>query len=288
MVSDVTVTYYGACALHISDGITSLLVDGFFSRPSFLEVACGRLAPNQRALNHWLTRSNLRSVDALFVSHSHYDHALDSPWLAQHFDAPLYGSQSTLNLGRGAGLSNTKLQQITAGSLIHVGAFTVRAFHTPHSPGDAFPGTIDRELSFPVRASKLRTGECFSFHLRHPQGSLLVVPSANFTAGTLEGIDAEAVYLGIGKLGRQSDDFRRRYWRETVEMCNARLVIPIHWDNFGRSLQRPLRPIPRPFDDVPRAWRFLAEAARNSSVKLRWQNSFETIRPFAGDRLEGT
>jgi L-ascorbate metabolism protein UlaG (beta-lactamase superfamily) len=40
-----------------------------------------------------------------------------------------------------------------------------------------------------------------------------------------------------------------------VEATRAKLVIPIHWDNFFKPLDEPLEPSPPPFDLVDRAMR---------------------------------
>ena len=280
MVSNVQATYFGTSTVYLHDGATSVLIDGFLSRPSLPRVLFTRIGPDARRIDAGLRRSNVDRVDALFVAHSHYDHALDAPTIAQRFNAPLYGSASTLNLGRGADLPEMQLHLIEQGSIIEVGAFTVRVFETPHSPGDTFPGTIDEPLRLPARASALRTGACFSFHIAHPDGSMVIVPSANFTPGTFEGLSADVAYLGIGALGRQKPEFQRAYWRETVEVTAARLIIPVHWDHFGRDLSRPLRPLPRPFDNVARARRFLDTATAGTPAICRFQDRFETLRPF--------
>ena len=51
--------------------------------------------------------------------------------------------------------------------------------------------------------------------------------------------------LAIGGLGAQSPDFVERYWHETVEATGAKLVIPIHWDDFLRPVDAPQRPLSR-------------------------------------------
>lgn len=70
----------------------------------------------------------------------------------------------------------------------------------------------------------------------------MIHASANMRAGALDGRRADTVYLGIGTLGKQSPSFRDTYWRTYVADTGARRVIPIHWDNFTRGLDRPLTP----------------------------------------------
>lgn len=36
----------------------------------------------------------------------------------------------------------------------------------------------------------------------------------------------------------------RNHYKETVEKTKARLVIPVHWDNFFASLEEPVEDMP--------------------------------------------
>ena len=114
----------------------------------------------------------------------------------------------------------------------------------PHSPKPFYPGTLTQPLQLPAKLSDYKLGSNYSFLLRHPQGNILIVPSANFIRGLFKDERAEVVFLGIGVLGKQSDEFIQTYWNEVVRATGAKLVIPIHWDDFTRSLDEPLRPLP--------------------------------------------
>lgn len=76
----------------ISDGKTSIMVDGFLSRPRLTEVALKKLTPNESQIDNALARGNLSKIDALLVAHSHYDHSLDVATVAKKTDAIVIGS----------------------------------------------------------------------------------------------------------------------------------------------------------------------------------------------------
>jgi hypothetical protein len=62
-----------------------------------------------------------------------------------------------------------------------------------------------------------------------------------------------------------------------VEATGAKLVIPIHWDIFFKSLDEPLEPSPPPFDLVDRAMDAIHELAEPDGVVVRTLAAFEMV-----------
>jgi L-ascorbate metabolism protein UlaG (beta-lactamase superfamily) len=77
------------------------------------------------------------------------------------------------------------------------------------------------------------------------------------------------VLLGIGGLGKQTEAFVETYWHETVRRTGARLVLPIHWDDFGRGLEEPLVPMPYALDDFDSSMIRLQGLATRDGVTVR-------------------
>ncbi|GAA3352082.1 hypothetical protein GCM10020358_85040 [Amorphoplanes nipponensis] len=277
MSGAVRCTFYGTSSVHVSDGTVGIFTDAFLTRPSLLRVGLGRIAPDPGRVRRALAKGGVTSLDAVFVAHAHYDHVMDAPEVIKQVGGTLYGSESALNVGRGAGLPEACLQPIAHGREYTVGDFTVRVFEGRHSPGNRYPGSIREPLATPARASRYRDGGCFSFHLVHPSGSVFIHPSANFVPGAFAGVRAEVLYLGIGALGRQPAAFRDDYWHHVVEAIRPRLIVPVHWDNFGRSLGRRLRPLPAWFDDFAATRAFLERRGREDDWAIRFQAPFEGI-----------
>jgi L-ascorbate metabolism protein UlaG (beta-lactamase superfamily) len=271
-------TWLGVSTVLIDDGETAVLTDGFFSRPGPVRVLLGRLRPDTARITAALDRAGIDRLAAVFVVHSHYDHALDAATVAELTGAQLLGSASTRNIARGQGLPAERFETVVLGEPMTFGGCTLTALPARHTPGDLSPGRIDAPLPPAARAREFRTGECFSLHVRHAEGALVVHASTNQVPGALAGHPADVVFLGIALLGRQDEDFRDAYWRETVAATGARRVVPIHWDDFTRPLDRPLRPIPRPFDDVPRALAWLQARAVAEGVELVRPEPWRPIR----------
>lgn len=228
----VRVTFLGVSTLLVTDGENTIMTDGFFSRPGLLRARFGKLATHRARVAQALSRVGLSTLDALFVAHSHVDHALDSAEVAQNTGADLHGSSSTRRIAEAQNFDPARFRLIETGRPVSIGRFTVTAIPAQHSPGDLAPGHIEEPVPSGPRLTDLKTGDCYSFHVAHPDGSLLIHASANFLPGVLTPFPVDTVYLGIGVLGNQSEEFREAYWREVVEATGARRVVPIHWDNF--------------------------------------------------------
>jgi hypothetical protein len=97
----VVARFLGTSSVLISDGETSVLSDGFVTRPGMLRVALGKIAPDRSPVGSAIARLRVADLAAVFCAHSHYDHALDAPVWALETGAELVGSHSTANIGRG-------------------------------------------------------------------------------------------------------------------------------------------------------------------------------------------
>lgn len=275
-----TVTWAGVTTLLISDGTSAVLTDGFFSRPSLLQVGLGRIAPSQPRIDGCLGRLGVRSLDAVLPVHTHFDHAMDSAVVAQRTGATLVGGHSAAHIGHL--LPADRVVVASPGESLPLGNFQITLIVGDHCPPDRFPGLIDAPVDPPVRASVYRCGEAWSTMVAHrPSGRrMLVVGSAGFVPGALAGQRAEVVYLGVGQLGLQPESYLRDYWAETVRAVGARRVVLIHWDDFFRPLDRPLRALPYAGDDLDVTMRTLTALAAQDGVDLHLPTLWQPTDPW--------
>ena len=71
----VSVRYTGTATLVFSDGETTWMTDGWFSRPAPLDLFLGEIEPDIEAIERGLARNEVEHAAAVFPVHSHYDHS---------------------------------------------------------------------------------------------------------------------------------------------------------------------------------------------------------------------
>jgi len=268
---EVSVRFFGTTTLLFDDSSHSILIDGFFSRPNKLELLLGIIKSDVDEVGAFLDKHEISGIDAIFVSHSHYDHALDAANVSKLTGARLYGSESTRFIARGYGLSEGETIPISHKQDIEVGRFEVTAYETPHSPGAKFPGYVTHDVFNLAQVSQYKLGKNFSFLIEHLDTNILLVPSAGYSPAMFDELkkSVDIVFLGVGRLGIRSDAFINEYWQESVTATGADTVFLIHWDDFTKSLGRNLKPFSwLRVDNFKRTYKHLSDLAKRDNVEL--------------------
>lgn len=281
-------TFLGVSTILLDDGTSAILTDGYFSRPSLVNVAATRIPPNLGRIDACLDKAlGGRPLAAVVPVHTHFDHALDSAVVAHRTGAQLIGGTSTANIGRGGRLPKDRITVAVPGEAITAGTWTLTLVESEHCPPDRYPGEITRPVVAPARASAYRCGEAWSILVEHVSGATaLVQGSAGFVPGALSGRSAEVVYLGVGQLGLQSEEYLTSYWTETVRTVGARRVVLTHWDDFFRPLPMhagdpPLRALPFAGDDLDVTMQVLGRLASADGVHLSFPTVWQREDPWA-------
>jgi L-ascorbate metabolism protein UlaG (beta-lactamase superfamily) len=273
---NLTVMFIGVATLLFDDGETAIMTDGFFTR--IPQSALRSIRPDRDAIVRSLQRAGVKSLAAVIPVHSHFDHALDSPIVAQETGALLVGSSSTANIGKGYGLPEARMRVVNFGETVPFGRFKVTFLNSAHLPTGYATGPITAPLSVPNSASEFREGDCYSLLIEHEGRSILVQGSAGFVPGALNGRKADVVYLGIGGMGARGEAYRDAYWQEIVRNVGAKRVVPIHWDNFFI----PLGDGPVPNSDFYRSMEFLQARGKADGVDIRLAPAWKPADPFSG------
>jgi L-ascorbate metabolism protein UlaG (beta-lactamase superfamily) len=250
------------------------MTDGFFTRPSLARTAFLQIEPDPAAIEAGLRSLGVDRLAAVVPVHSHYDHAMDAPLVAMQTGALLVGSESTLNVGRGLGLPDARMRRVQPGEQLRFGRWTLTFIASRHVPlpfaraGEV--ETIDAPLVPPAHSLKWREGQTWAIVVEHPAGApMLVLGSAGFIPGGLQGVRASTVFLGVGGAGKQPPAYLSQWWDESVKRVGAKRVIPIHWDDFGEPLDKPLLAFPYLLDDLGVTMKHLTAWAARDRVELK-------------------
>ena len=272
----IVVSWLGTTTLLFDDGVTQLMIDGFITRPSWRHLLFRPIETDPSVIERKLPQSRRVRLNALFVSHSHYDHVLDAPYLVRRSPgAKLYGSSSTQMVGLGSGLGEDQLQTFAAGAEYCIGDFRVKVLTSKHSPArwfnDDLGQTIESNLEQPAYYREFAEGGTFDFLITHGSRRIFVKASANFADKkelSPDESEVDVLFLATATLGRQSKEFQDQLYDEVIGKLNPELVIPIHWDNFFSATTNGFEPSMRAVDDVTGAFNFLIDRLRRDKRRF--------------------
>lgn len=267
------VKFFGVSTLLFDDGKQQVLVDGFFSRPSLATTVFKKIDSDSSKVNQIIQSHNLKRTQAILVTHSHYDHALDIPFLAKQLSqAKIVGSNSTLNIARGTNIPETQLQLVQAWQPMKFGAFTVTAIPSQHTPPTAVNNDLGEEittpLTLPTRFPSFKEGGSFDYLIQHGEHVSLVKASTGAIPKQFQHLKVDTLFLGIAQLSKQSEQFQQNYLQETLATLQPKTVIPIHWDNFFAPIEPELEFLPHFADSTPKSLNRLIQAAEQQHVQV--------------------
>lgn len=270
----VSATWLGVTTLLFDDGETQILVDGYFTRASALEIALLKnLKSDVATINYVMDEYRIDRLAAIVPVHSHLDHAMDVGRVANRSTALVIGSGSTANIARGADVPVNQFQTLASGESRVFGEFTVTLIESRHVPvgpaAEGFPaGVIDEPLRQPARFWAWKGGVSHSILISHPAGTALVQGSAGFEPGALSGRPADVVFLSVAGLAAQGRRYAEQYWDETVGATGATGVFAVHFDDFTLPFGR-VELLPDIADEVLVAAEWLNDHAGNADIEIK-------------------
>lgn len=243
------ITYLGTTVLLFDDGKEQILFDAHLTRPSFLRYLFGSAPTDRAVVDDIIKKYHIERLRAMFISHSHYDHVLDAPYIANQTGAFVYGSSSALNVARGGDVSEDKLIEFSGGEVFEVGDYRIKVIPSIHSKpkgvNNDLGQTIDAPLRQPARLRGYKEGGSYDFYVEAGGKRYMIRPSFNYIKGQMDGYKADVLFAGVAGLQKCDSETEAEFYRETVEKLNPDVVIPIHWDNFFVPLSKPVIGMPR-------------------------------------------
>jgi L-ascorbate metabolism protein UlaG (beta-lactamase superfamily) len=203
-----------------------------------------RLTVDTALIDSYVDSGALRA-DHILVTHGHYDHLTDVPYLAKKTGATVLGTETHLNLMAAMGAPEDQLAIATGGEYLSFAGYTIRVLRSLHSASGpraavAFPGTRPGygavKLPEPRVIRDLVEGGTLAYLVTGGGTSVLDFGGSNYVESELAGLRPDVVLLPAG--GGKIPDYVARLLHITGY---PRYVLPTHWDDFDYPLTEPAR-----------------------------------------------
>ncbi len=251
--ANLTLTYLGTNCLVISDERTTLLIDPHFTRPANLigpAILFKRIKPDKDLIASTLEKVGITSVDAILITHTHYDHALDAVETAHLTGASLIGSGSLFMLPGATDLDAGKLVSAINQPEFCFGNFCISFLPSRHLPmplisqWTALCGKeIKEPVTLPASAIAYKEGDVYNIQIKHPHGSILILGTASPITGTIDS-SIRNIALSVGGLNLKSKKYIERYLKSFYQQSSSTNFILTHWDDFSKPLGEPAHELP--------------------------------------------
>ncbi|HYD50941.1 MAG TPA: MBL fold metallo-hydrolase [Terriglobales bacterium] len=231
----VSLTWLGTAGFALEHHGHVIVIDPYLTRASLSRCFWAPLQSDAQLTEQYVPRA-----DAIVLSHTHFDHALDAPEIARRTGARVFGSRSALNLCRSFGVPETQIEAIepAAGSTPHeaeVGPFRLRFWPSAHSAfllgRIPFPGDIADCCDVPLRTQGYRCGMVIGTEIEVAGRRIFHVGSAELVERHWQ---INPVDLALACVAGWTST--ERYPERLVAALSPGTVLFHHWDNFLRDL----------------------------------------------------
>jgi L-ascorbate metabolism protein UlaG (beta-lactamase superfamily) len=238
----VKLTYLGTAGWEITDGKSVILLDPYFTRlklddgspasqndkrPLYHDVDF--VAPDAKVIDEHVPQH----VDYILVSHTHWDHALDAPYIAAKTSAQIIGSESTANLALISGIKEDKIIPVKGGEDYDFETFSVRVIPSLHTPLNnrhlLDTRVLPKSAKVPLRRVDYIEGGTYSFLIRIGGHQILTMSSVNYIERELEGLRPDILFIVPGS----GVPIYRYVERLMSALGDPQMVFFTHWDKFG-------------------------------------------------------
>lgn len=241
--ADLQLTWLGTAGFALECEAHVLLLDPYLTRASLTRCV---LAPLQT--DAALAMRLIPRADAIVLSHTHFDHALDTPGIALQTGARVFGSRSARHLCRSFGVPEAQITCVEPATGMtpyeaEVGPFRLRFWPSAHSRflfgRVPFAGDIADCSDVPMRTEAYRCGAVFGVEIEVHGYRLFHVGSAELVEHNWK---VKPVDLALACVAGWTAS--ERYPERLVAALSPGTVLFHHWDNFLCSMDRDAKALP--------------------------------------------
>ncbi|GAA3744492.1 L-ascorbate metabolism protein UlaG (beta-lactamase superfamily) [Spinactinospora alkalitolerans] len=189
--------------------------------------------------------------ELILVSHSHWDHFADVPYIAARHGARIVGTATTCNLASAFDLTehgldpvpNSRLSGVKGGEVFDFGDFTVEVVASLHSRNKnyavLFSGVRLTPPSAPATIADLPEGDTLAYQVTVKGGpSIFLMGASDFVERNLSGLEPDVAMIALPAASSTYD-----YVPRLVKALDGpATVVPVHWDVFEGELANPPTP----------------------------------------------
>jgi L-ascorbate metabolism protein UlaG (beta-lactamase superfamily) len=241
--SAATFRWFGTSGWRIDVGSRTLLVDPYLSRFR-TGLAEGKFDPGTRlTVDTAVVDQHVGKPETVLVTHSHWDHFNDVPYISGTAGARVIGTMTTYNLALAYGVASSRLSPVKGGEVLDFGDYTVEVVSSLHSRNAAyslaFPGVRLSRPEKPQTIADLPEGDTLAFQVAIKGGpSVFFMGASDFAERNLTGLAPDVAMIAIPA----SDATHDYTARLLTALDRPATVVPVHWDNFEVPLRNPPTP----------------------------------------------
>jgi L-ascorbate metabolism protein UlaG (beta-lactamase superfamily) len=235
--SGLDVAWLGVSGYRLTYEGVSLFIDPYVSRVRLRALLLRRTTlPDPAMLDRYAGAPG--QVAGILVGHTHFDHAVDAPALAQRHRTKAYGSASLMHLMRLHGVGALGVE-VVPHQAYELGPFVVRFVPSRHSKllfGRKVPmdGELTCEQLDGLAPTAYKCGAVYGIRIDVAGISLYHQGSADLNDAELRGEPVDVFLAGVAGRG-----VTPRYWERILPKLDPRIVVPTHYDNFFSPLGEP-------------------------------------------------
>jgi L-ascorbate metabolism protein UlaG (beta-lactamase superfamily) len=241
MTSEVHVRWLGTNAWEVTGNGATVLVDPYVSRTYTGATKPGRFDPETPiAIDEAAIDEHIGAADSILITHAHFDHIADVPYVAAKTGATVLGTETHLNLLRAMGTPAEQLSLVGGGERYQFEGYTVEVFRSSHGVTGKhknllFPGTRPGEVpARPEVVKDLVEGGSLAYLVDFDGVSLYFNAVPSFHEREIAGIRPTVLFMQGAN--PNYPDYEERLF---AAVGSPPYVIPTHWDDYEEPLTEP-------------------------------------------------